>query len=275
MTRAAPPFAYYGGKTRVAQTIASYLPPHAHYVEPFAGGLSVLLAKPRSKMETVNDLNRHLVTFWRVVRDRPDELAQRMARTPHSIAAAEEAEAVLASECASEMAVAAAIWTRLAMRRAGNPSSGMRQFYDAERTSRGMPAYLSAYIGRVPKCAERLVGVSLECRDALGVIADYGQAPSTCLYVDPPYLSSTRSSVGYTHELGGEDEHRALLEALLGCKAAVVLSGYASHLYDEMLAGWDRVEISATADTHRSAVGSARTEVLWINRPQHLTLWGT
>lgn len=46
-----PPFAYQGGKTRIAPSIVALLPGHGHYVEPYGGGLSVLLAKPRSRME--------------------------------------------------------------------------------------------------------------------------------------------------------------------------------------------------------------------------------
>lgn len=80
----APPMAYYGGKTRLAAKIAALLPAHDHYVEPFAGSLAVLLAKKPSRMETVNDLENLLMTFWRVLRDKPEQLARVCALTPHS-----------------------------------------------------------------------------------------------------------------------------------------------------------------------------------------------
>src|SRR5262245_56921279 len=79
-----PPFAYYGGKMVLADDIAAVLPEHDHYVEPFAGSLAVLLAKRPSRAETVNDLDGRLITFWRVLRDRPDDLARMTTLTPHS-----------------------------------------------------------------------------------------------------------------------------------------------------------------------------------------------
>ena len=106
-----------------------------------------------------------------------------------------------------------------------------------------MPDYLHGYADRIPPAARRLAAVSLECRLAIDVIADYGRHDGVLLYVDPPYLGSTRSSGSYAIDMPDADEHAALLDALLACRAAVVLSGYSSDLYDDALTGWDRVEI--------------------------------
>ena len=75
---------YVGGKQTMADQIVSLMAPHDHYVEPFFGGGSVLFAKAPALMETVNDIDEHLVTFWRVLRDRPCDLAWKCATTPHS-----------------------------------------------------------------------------------------------------------------------------------------------------------------------------------------------
>src|ERR1043165_4565225 len=79
-----PPFAYYGGKTKLAARSAGLLPGHSHYVEPFAGSLAVLLAKDPTRLETVNDIDGDLMLFWRVLRDQPEQLARVCALTPHS-----------------------------------------------------------------------------------------------------------------------------------------------------------------------------------------------
>lgn len=57
-----------GGKSRLLPLLMPLIPAHKVYVEPFAGGLAVLLAKPRSTVEVLNDMDQSLVTFYRVVR---------------------------------------------------------------------------------------------------------------------------------------------------------------------------------------------------------------
>jgi DNA adenine methylase len=274
-TRTLPPFAYYGGKTRIADRIVALLPRHEHYVEPFAGSLAVLLAKPRSAHETVNDLDGDLVTFWRVLRNRPDDLARVCALTPHGRAehqaAYQDGDAEL-----GDLERARRVWVLLSQGRAGTlRRTGWRYYRDPAGTHSAMPDYLTAYVDRIPACARRLHGVSLECRDALDVINDYGREPAALIYADPPYLASTRQPGRYRVEMADDDAHRALADALHACRAAVVVSGYPSPLYDQIYAGWHRLAIPAT--TGQGGQRGARTEVLWSNRPltEQATLWAS
>jgi DNA adenine methylase len=68
------PIRWVGGKSRLRKQIVALLPPHTCYVEPFAGAAWVLFAKPPSDVEVLNDIDQELVNFFRVVRDKPDEL---------------------------------------------------------------------------------------------------------------------------------------------------------------------------------------------------------
>lgn len=260
----APPFAYYGGKTRLADRIVDMLPPHTHYVEPFAGGLSVLLAKPPVRFETVNDIDGDLMLFWRVLRDRPLDLARVCGLTPHS--RAEHAAASDRPDCLDEVEMARRVWVRLSQGRSGRiRMTGWRNIVDPSRIGMSLPAQMLAYTERLLPVAERLQNVSLESRPALDLVADYGEHPDVCLYVDPPYSGDTGRAVGYEHEMRGEVDHRELADALRRCAAGVVLSGYHGPLYDELYADWDRVEINTM--TGQAHVRSPRVEVLWTNRP--------
>ncbi|WP_280470971.1 DNA adenine methylase [Nocardia cyriacigeorgica] len=256
-----PPFPYYGGKMSVADRIVDLLPAHRHYVEPFGGSLAVLLAKPAAPFETVNDLHSELMTFWRVLRDRPADLERVCALTPHSRA---EYAAAVDLNADDELETARRVWIRLTQSRSGTlRRTGWRHYIDPAGCSIGMPGYLDGYVDRMAAVAQRLHAVSLECRPALELIESYGRSPEVCLYVDPPYLGSTRNGTNYAHEMRSTDEHEQLLEALLRAEAAVVLSGYASDLYDSALAGWSREAISTF---NGNATDGARTEVVWSNR---------
>lgn len=79
------------------------------------------------------------------------------------------------------------------------------------------------------------------------------------IYADPPYLMQTRGGPQYRHEMTWQD-HEALLDALLRHKGYVILSGYASRLYDDTLKGWHRIEYASYNQR-----AERRTEVLWFN----------
>ncbi|MFB6424669.1 DNA adenine methylase [Streptomyces microflavus] len=262
MTTRKSPVPYFGAKGRTAPWIVSLLPPHQHYVEPYCGGLSVLLAKTPAAMETVNDLDGELMTFWRVLRDRPADLIRVCALTPHS----RDELAATWEPTTDDLELARRIWCRLAQGRSGTlRNTGWRHYIDPAGSTLGMPGYMAAYVDRLAAAAERLRHVSLESLPALDLIAKYGGARDALLYVDPPYLGTTRGwGNNYRVEMKDEASHRELAAALADCKAAVVLSGYGSPLYDELYTGWHRAD-------HQTMTGNAktakdRTEVLWSNR---------
>jgi DNA adenine methylase len=261
-----PPFPYHGGKQKLAEQIISLLPTHEHYVEPYAGSLSVLLAKRPSPVETVNDLDDALMTFWRVLRDRHEDLERVAALTPHARGELELVRGQLVME-GDDLETARRVLVRLTQGRGstlGDPNSGWR--YAAKPDYGSASAHLGGYCDRIPPCARRIRHVSLERRPALEIVADYGRHPGVLLYVDPPYVLGTRSKPAgrYRFEMT-DDDHRALAGALRSAAATVVLSGYPSDLYDvELYPDWHRIELASS--TSNGGQASERTEVLWSNR---------
>jgi len=185
-----PPIPYFGGKINLGPAIAALLPKHSHYVEPYCGSLSVLLAKAPSDHETVNDLDEKLVNFWRVLRERPAELARACALTPHSRVEYDQAQPLDATD---ELEAARQVFVKLTQGRSGRLiRTGWRHYVDPAGSNASMPAYLRGYVERIAPAVERLQRVSLECRPALDVIEKYGREPEVLLYVDPPYISARR-----------------------------------------------------------------------------------
>lgn len=256
---------YHGGKVRIAPKIIGLFPVHDCYVEPFGGGAAVLLAKARARLEVYNDLDGDMVNLFRVLRARSDELARAVALTPFA-----RSEHELAYEpTEDELERARRVLVRSHF---GHGSSGIHRatgFRAAGLRAGTLPVHGWASMPRaVTETAERMRGVVIEQRPAVQVIAAH-DGPSTLHYVDPPYLPTTRDpGRDYRHEMTVED-HEALLSVLRACRGAVVLSGYASALYDAALSDWRRVEVKATADR-----AGKRVEVIWCNFHDWLPLAG-
>jgi site-specific DNA-adenine methylase len=75
------PWPWFGGKADAAPAVWEALGDVAHYVEPFAGSLAVLLRRPHPcnrtyYSETVNDLDGLLCNAWRSITYSPDATAE-------------------------------------------------------------------------------------------------------------------------------------------------------------------------------------------------------
>ena len=266
MTVARPALRYHGGKFRLAPWILQFFPPHSVYVEPYGGGASVLLRKPRAHTEVYNDIADEIVNVFRVLRDpaQAAELQRLVALTP-----AARAEFLLSYERADDPVEQA---RRTVVRSFMGFGSGAvftkhaTGFRTGARGDRHKSAAhdLVTWPAQVPAFVERLRGVTIESRDALLVLQS-ADGPGTLHYVDPPYPHSTRGNARgtrqkYAMEMS-DDDHRSLAGVLQDLQGMVVLSGYPCDLYDrELFAGWERHQVDALADGARK-----RTEVVWLN----------
>lgn len=268
-----PAFSYYGGKGRLAPWIASLFPAHRVYVEPFAGSAAVLLSKRPSTHEVLNDVDGNVVTFFRVLRDRPGDLERACRLTPY--ARDEFLAADLEDDSIDDLERARRFWVRC------------NQSFAATRTTatgwstsivRGANNARTAQniVGRFQAVASRLANVTIEHRDALDILVRY-DAPDAVAYLDPPYAGSVRTSYrdgrrpagDYAHEMPTDFEHRALAAAAAEYSGTVIISGYPGALYDELYAGWVRLERSVVrrATNGRSGGHPKVIEALWCNRP--------
>lgn len=75
---------YPGSKWSLANWIIDFFPEHHSYLEPFFGSGAVLFNKPRSNIETVNDLDGNVVNLFECIRSDPEKLAHYIYWTPYA-----------------------------------------------------------------------------------------------------------------------------------------------------------------------------------------------
>jgi DNA adenine methylase len=255
------------------------MPRHLHYVEPFGGGLPVLLERDPNDAakwagtgsgtagvsEVANDIHARLMTFWRVLRDRDQfpPFVRMCQATPLSRSVWEEAHAHAYGK--DPVVDAWAFFVDCRQSRAGS-FKGFTSL-TRSRTRRGVNGNVSEWLSAVeglPAVHARLWPVVLENMPAVDLILRE-DGPDTLYYCDPPYLHITRATTdAYAHEMS-EADHRELLRVLLGVKGKVMLSGYPSPLYDTALAGWTRHTFDMPNHAAGGATKGRETEVRWCN----------
>jgi DNA adenine methylase len=261
-----------GGKFYLAQKIVALFPKHKHYVEPFAGGLSVLLTRdPEGVSEVVNDINQGLMNFWAVLADR-EQFARFMRfceATPFCESTWESA-CIALSEHGSRMDPVSWAWSFFVVCRQ-SLAGRMDSFapLSRTRTRSGMNEQASAWLNSIeglPAVHARLKRVAILNRDALDVIRQQ-DGEHTLFYLDPPYWDDTRASPKvYEHEMTKE-QHCDLLRELAKVKGNFILSGYRNAMYNGQAeaCGWHRVDIDCPNNSAGGKEKRIMVESLWIN----------
>lgn len=258
-----PAIRYHGGKWRIAPWIISFFKEHTCYVEPFGGAAGVLLRKPRSYAEVYNDIDGEIVNLFRVLQNKEQckQLQELCILTPYC-----RDEFCLAYECVDdpvELARRTVIRACMGFGSAGatKQTTGFR--IDSKREYSLASHLWTRFPANIACVGERFAGVIIENRPAITVMLNH-DTPTTLHYVDPPYLHSTRKmrDRAYSFEMT-EYDHIELLAAVNNLKGQVVVSGYDSDLYNDLLKGWTKHTKQAQVSAGRGT--GLRTECLWIN----------
>lgn len=248
---------YPGSKWSIANWIISFFPEHHSYLEPFAGSLAVLMNKPRSNIETVNDLDGNVVNLFEWMRKDPERLAREIYLTPYARKIYDQAFEAIPVD-SFERAVD--FYIRLNMGH-GFRTNGEKVGWKNDVQGRER-AYAATDWCRLPakimQAAERLRGVQIENRPAVELIQRFNY-PKVLIYADPPYVLSTRHGKQYRCEMDDKEQHE-LLDVLTAHKGPVLLSGYDNDLYNDRLQGWHREETTCYSQTC-----SKKREILWMN----------
>ncbi len=263
--QAKAPFTWYGGKHRLAPHIVALIPPHEMYVEVFGGSGAVLFSKQRARrLDVYNDRNSGAVSFLRVLRDRPEELAQRLTLTPYA-----RQEYIRCRETWQQVddeVERARRWFVATAQAYGGGGRSACTGWSANWPGVGSTPQAKLFARRIDSMLEfaaRLRGVQIECLDWRECITRY-DGDDVVMYLDPPYLPETRiRATDYVHEMD-RDDHAELLARVVDLRATVIISGYESEMYEEALQGFERRTYNVPLLVTTSGGGRARrTEVVW------------
>jgi DNA adenine methylase len=215
------PISYYGGKQKLISTLLPLIPKHIIYAEPFLGGAAVFFAKEASEIEVLNDTNKELINFYRVVQQDFVSLEKEIRITLHSRDLHRKASVIYNHpDMFSEIKRAWAVWV-LSSQSFSAMLDGSWGYDKSRNTtttkiSNKRAAFTEEY-------AIRLQNVQLESSDALYVIRSR-DTEQTFFYCDPPYFNSDCGHYdGYS-----VDDFENLLKELAKIKGKFILSSYPS-----------------------------------------------
>ena len=245
------PFPWFGGKgaPKIKSAILAALPPHTRYV----GGTSILMAKEAAEVEVYNDVNRAVVSFFRVVASR-EYFGPFLARVREMPYSRELYEECLRTYVAIHDPVEQAARWFFVMQQSFGGIFG--NSWGTGVTTSPTGRWKSSF-ENLTLVHERMQSVQIECCDWRDCLKRFS-GPGYLAYCDPPYVPGARKAGGYEHELRNED-HEELIRTLMSYDGAVVLSGYDSGLYAPLAeAGWDKLEVEVCC----SAAGRTRYSTL-------------
>lgn len=220
------PISYYGGKQKLCTEIINRIPEHRLYGEPFTGGAAIFFGKEPSKVEVINDTNKELINFYKIVQQDFVSLEKEVRITLHSRDLHRKAKVIYDNpDMFTEIKRAWAVWVLSSQSFCSmlDGSFGYDKLKNtvAIKLENKKKSFTEDY-------AIRLQNVQVECTDALRII-DSRDTKESFFYCDPPYFNSDCGHYdGYSKQ-----DFENLLKLLSGIKGKFLLSSYPSDILTE------------------------------------------
>ena len=253
------------------------------YCEPFAGAASLFFAREPAPVEVLNDLDDDIVNLFRCLQDKEtfNELKHKIQYTLYSRAEFGLALEILHNKNETNKLLRAwAFFVALNQGFGGKKPKNVGNWGRVFVSDNGCARNINCWIMRLSMLEnwhKRLLMAQIDNRDAIEVIK-YWDNPKAVFYIDPPYHHGTRKSKNVYSAEPEHQYHAQLVETILSCQGAIVLSGYDHPVYEPLKkAGWSvtcyKTACHAAGRTRNSGLqgkGNAtakvpRTEVIWSN----------
>ena len=267
MTSQLKTMAYWGGKNSnwkygTGSWVTQFLPYDRMYVEPFAGMLGVLLQRKKSRVEIANDLDGLLYSYWKCVRDYPEELGHKLTNTPTCRRTFEHAKKmrddfiVGKSVDLVEIAHSVAVILQFGFNSRVMSNSMPILVYGSRKNIRNVGKNME-------KLHQRIIGIEIENVCVLKLLDRMKDVSDAVIYCDPPYPSKKQNE--YNFDIPDMTDFIALLKKQ---KGKVAVSSYDG---DFDCLDWNKecldVQVAKTNNWGDSEKDHTlnRVEALWTN----------
>lgn len=228
------------------------------YCEVFGGGAALLLNKPPSRVEVLNDIDGSLVNLFMVVRDRAREFEAGLRNLPYSRELYETWRKPFLQGKTDEPAdaVERAVRFYYVVRSAffSHPEKGWRfeRYGSRAGKARQHTATLWSALTHLDEIATRLRYVYIDHVDFRRCIRNW-DSPHTFFYLDPPYLAATP----YLHDFTAKD-HEYLTEILRHTQGKWLLTYNDTPLIRKLYSRYPRQRVRQPLAQYKCALGEAR-----------------
>jgi len=255
---------HFGGKWKLAKWLIPHMRSHFIYVEPYLGGGSILLRKPKATIEVASEIHERTYNFWEIVKRYPDLLIEDIMRIRIN-------RDLMKKEVPSdEVKNAAQYFVQCQLEFTGG---GIRWTSGAtDQRIIDVKKWMTeeAVFDHIKRVNLRVENVTFHA-DGDKIVNRYINNANALIYFDPPYLN--RKSKDARHKEGAsrrqylhdwnEVQHIKMLNTILNSKCMWMLSGYHNPLYEEYLSDQHYVQ--------KDDEVLWLSQQLWDSRPREAT----